>query len=404
MVILYVTYPLILNQTLKTFDCVNLEENETKRVLSYSPTIQCWTTSHWKWAVVNASIGVGFWGIAMHTLIYSALRKNRERIASLIDAKAQEMMAESSQVDDGDQSPAKPTRRKTREKSIIEHISEKSSTAEMLAFFWAGHHPTLYYWQMIVILRRTSVVLFTAFTSYFSLNWQTILLLALFFFFARVHYEAWPYSKPGLNVLEMASLLVLYSTAAGGLLLLSVVTWAGQLALAIVIIVLNAAFTLIALAFMLEAFNVQKVADLSVFKRVREAAISMDTEKRIRESTERMDSLRTLTKLETLKGSGNVGDRTRMGSSSYRMRESRLAGAERSEPRNQLVLRGVREVQELEMPVSTVRRVLGPQEFDALLSSGRKQVRFEFDAREGKDAQQATKFEISPVKSSHNDE
>ena len=83
-IIIFVLYSEILKKCFSLLNCIRINENDNKSVLSLSPDIICWTSTHKFWILNVALPGIIFWGIIVPLIMIFVLCKHKKIIYHLI--------------------------------------------------------------------------------------------------------------------------------------------------------------------------------------------------------------------------------------------------------------------------------------------------------------------------------
>jgi len=86
-----------------------------------------------------------------------------------------------------------------------------------LGFLTAGYDDTYYYWEIVLLMRKTLIVLMLTFLAPVSAGVQSLTAILVFVLFFMIQLRLKPYYDQGLNNMENISLFVLIITIYCGL-------------------------------------------------------------------------------------------------------------------------------------------------------------------------------------------
>ena len=86
-----------------------------------------------------------------------------------------------------------------------------------LGFLVAGYTEQYYFWEIVILVRKSIVVIFIVFLSSVSSGMQSLVSTAILTFFAVLQWHTKPYYDPMLNNMEQMSLFVIIFTIYAGL-------------------------------------------------------------------------------------------------------------------------------------------------------------------------------------------
>ena len=86
-----------------------------------------------------------------------------------------------------------------------------------LGFLTAGYSDTYFYWEIILLMRKTLIVLMIVFLSAVSSGVQSLSSILVLTIFFMIHRKVQPYYDPALNYMETLSLFVIILTIYAGL-------------------------------------------------------------------------------------------------------------------------------------------------------------------------------------------
>ena len=81
-----------------------------------------------------------------------------------------------------------------------------------LGFLTSGYHDAYYYWEIVLLLRKTALVLLVTFLAPVSSGGQSLTFIIILIGFYIVQQKLNPYYDKNLNNLERVSLFVLIIT------------------------------------------------------------------------------------------------------------------------------------------------------------------------------------------------
>eukprot|EP01017_Pseudomicrothorax_dubius_P017739 TRINITY_DN19909_c0_g1_i1.p1 TRINITY_DN19909_c0_g1~~TRINITY_DN19909_c0_g1_i1.p1 ORF type:complete len:462 (+),score=45.83 TRINITY_DN19909_c0_g1_i1:60-1388(+) len=235
-VVVYLTFPGILRQTLKLLYCVPLKDDNSVYVLGYAPSVECFQTAHLLWASLFMFIVIFFWGVVIHGSMLRYLYRSREFFEKAIEEHSKKNLKpvepnKDVPVDEQAITEARPSfnESKRRHRSII----------ELLFFLWGGFRTKRFYWEIVIVSRKSVLTIISIFTSYLSFKWKSTLILLYVITVIRFNFTQKPFFSKYLNRLENESLFSLYLTTLIGLVLTSTLTEGVKLTFSILIILVN---------------------------------------------------------------------------------------------------------------------------------------------------------------------
>ena len=86
-----------------------------------------------------------------------------------------------------------------------------------LGFLTAGYSDTYYMWEIVLLMRKTVLVLLIVFLSSVSSGVQSLSAILILTVFFMVQWRLQPYYDPELNAMETLSLFVIILTIYAGL-------------------------------------------------------------------------------------------------------------------------------------------------------------------------------------------
>lgn len=98
-----------------------------------------------------------------------------------------------------------------------EKLRDRESFMTKLGFLISGYSEKYYSWEIVLLLRKSFIVIFIVFFSSISAGMQSLITAAILTFFAVVQWRVQPFYDPILNQMEQLSLFVLIFTIYAGL-------------------------------------------------------------------------------------------------------------------------------------------------------------------------------------------
>ena len=98
-----------------------------------------------------------------------------------------------------------------------QHEDLKRSFKIRLGFLTVGYHEKYFYWEIVLLIRKTLLVLMIVFLSLVSSGVQSLSVILVLTIFFVIHLRLQPYYDKGLNNMETLSLFVLILTIYFGL-------------------------------------------------------------------------------------------------------------------------------------------------------------------------------------------
>jgi len=139
---------------------------------------KCWTAYHLLWGCAIAIPNFLLWTIIMPLMLFNVLKK---RAKNLHDVE----------------------------------IYAKYS------FVYEGLKRERYYWEFLIIARKTLVIIIFVFLNFISVQSQAFATFLVILAFTALHYYAWPYDDEKLNHAEMLSMMTLCVMVYSGMFFLS---------------------------------------------------------------------------------------------------------------------------------------------------------------------------------------
>jgi len=178
-VLLLTVHPIILQSAGQLLTCKDMEKGTSWLVADM--TIQCWEGKHLMFTTSMAIPVLIFWCIGIPLGFYIALVTSRKRL-------------------------------------------KEESVARRFAFIYSGYQPESYYWEFVVVVRKSYFVLVSNLLSTYNMDVQSYTGLLGLAFFLLIHNIKKPFAGIKLNQLEAYSLIasivtlicgMLYDTALG---------------------------------------------------------------------------------------------------------------------------------------------------------------------------------------------
>jgi len=145
------------------FSCKNLDDGHSYLVKDMS--IQCWSQEHSQWTLGLALPGMIFWGLSTPLFATYLLYKNRSNL-------------------------------------------DKGSVIIQYGFLYRGFESSLYYWEVLIVLRKVLVTTVIVFFYNLDRSVQTLMCLGVVGIAYHIQEAYVPYFTKSLNSLEQKSLVV----------------------------------------------------------------------------------------------------------------------------------------------------------------------------------------------------
>ena len=172
-VLLLTVHPIILQSAGQMLTCKDMEQSTSWLVADM--TIQCWVGKHLLYTTSMAIPVLIFWCIGIPLAFYIALVTSRKRL-------------------------------------------KEESVARRFAFIYSGYQPESYYWEFVVVVRKSYFVLVSNLLSTYNMDVQSYTGLLGLAFFLLIHNIKKPFAGVKLNQLEAYSLIACIVTLICGML------------------------------------------------------------------------------------------------------------------------------------------------------------------------------------------
>ena len=233
-VVVYLLFPEILRKCFAFLNCIQIDENSDKSVILTSPDTVCWTQYHFKLILISVVPGVAAWGVIAPATAFFYLRKNRNKIFAktgkitlVKEVKDSGSILFHEKIDENfkglsasEVGYSEATKNSLKDSDSIKENNENLSY-NMLNFFFKGYQPRFYYWELVMFLKKISLILFASFTEFFPGGIKATLLSIILVVFTLLQTRNNPFESERLNSLEFSSLIVTFMTANVGIMLLS---------------------------------------------------------------------------------------------------------------------------------------------------------------------------------------
>jgi hypothetical protein len=229
-VIAFILFPEITRKCFSLLNCMDIDDSGTKKLLRFSPDIECWTDYHYFYILTLALPGFFIWGILYPSATFIILYRYKFPTKQIIkDSKIQEdsqkdsKIQEDSQKDQPSQHTIKSTKETTKygKRFMDSHSGKESKIEVFLKFIYKGYREECYYWEYVLFIKKIILIFIGSFTDFFPNESKATILLALICIFLLLQVRIQPYENPYLNQIEFFSLFVTFLTANFGLLLYS---------------------------------------------------------------------------------------------------------------------------------------------------------------------------------------
>jgi hypothetical protein len=172
-VLLLTVHPMILQSAGQMLTCKDMEQGTSWLVADM--TIQCWEGRHLMFTTSMAIPVLIFWCIGIPLAFYISLVTSRKRL-------------------------------------------KEESVARRFAFIYSGYQPESYYWEFVVVVRKSYFVLVSNLLSTYNMDVQSYTGLLGLAFFLLIHNIKKPFAGIKLNQLEAYSLIASIVTLICGML------------------------------------------------------------------------------------------------------------------------------------------------------------------------------------------
>jgi hypothetical protein len=279
LIIIYLLFPELIRMCLLLLDCVKVSDNPKIRLLSFSPEIICWDDDHKAYIFVGGLPGLIFWGLVTPMLILILLLKNENEIRTIILKETSKVMIsiapsakkitnQTSIIETRNEIKnlnnfanfleVKPPKKNNSSKSINYNknlfvldeirssskvISDKEesfrvpsmssrgeldisnnkeiSMGALLKFLYKGYRREYYYWEIVIIFKKFTLLFISSFSDMFPENSKAIILLITLTLFILIQKRFQPFEGQVFNNIEFLSLIIGFLTANFGVMLFS---------------------------------------------------------------------------------------------------------------------------------------------------------------------------------------
>jgi hypothetical protein len=209
-ILFFLVHPSIVRMNFAVFSCREIDSGEYWLISNLD--IRCWDSLHTFYASFVALPCIIVWGLGVPTLIWLYLHRNRREL-DFIDNKLR------------------------------------------FGFLYNGFRKGTFYWEIIILYRKISVICCAVFLGTVSIPVQALTVIVILLFCLYIQYKTRPYTHPDLNELETRGLLVATVTIYCGLYYLTNdIDQITKLVLFTVMIAANAFFLIFWLVKIFEAF------------------------------------------------------------------------------------------------------------------------------------------------------
>jgi hypothetical protein len=220
-------FPEITRKCFSLLNCIEIDDTATKKLLRFSPDIECWTSYHHFYILTLALPGFIIWGVLYPIGIFLTMYRNQSAIKSIIRNSIPE--GDPKKIDTDSQEITNSVRGLStgkRGSKIIKNASLKDGQNEIdisiiLKFIYKGYKEDYYYWELVIFAKKIILIFIGSFTDFFPNESKATVLLALICIFLLLQVRIQPYENSYLNQIELLSLFVTFLTANFGLLLYS---------------------------------------------------------------------------------------------------------------------------------------------------------------------------------------
>jgi hypothetical protein len=222
-ILFFLVHPSIVRMNFDVFSCREIDSGEYWLVSNLD--IRCWDSLHTFYASFVALPCILVWGLGVPTLILLYMHRNRRELDFIVNRLR-------------------------------------------FGFLYNGFRKNTFYWEIIILYRKISVICCAVFLGTISIPVQALTVMIILLFCLYIQYKTRPYTHPDLNELETRGLLVATVTIYCGLYYLTDdIDQTTKLVLFTVIIVANALFLIFWLVKIFEAFLLVLAASIDCLKR-----------------------------------------------------------------------------------------------------------------------------------------
>ena len=159
--------PTVIKNAFALFQCTNLYRSDSPiNYLTMDYDIQCWHGDHSLWALGLGLTSLVIWIILLPSLIVIILKRNQKKLNT-------------------------------------------AKVAKKYSFIYNGYSNKKYYWELVVMIRKITIICIIIFAGMHSTNLQIFLCFIAIFLSYMIQVANNPYSNNALNELEKASLFSL---------------------------------------------------------------------------------------------------------------------------------------------------------------------------------------------------
>jgi len=174
----FMLQPTLIQSTLELFKCQNYTPSSSATYfMAEDSEVQCWTGLHILWSVGVALPFFLLWGFVLPIVLFRKL--------------------------------------------VVSKDLENAETYTRFAFIYEGMKKKRYYWEFVILIRKTLVVLIFVFLNVISVQAQAFATFLVLLVFSALQIKIRPYCDKRLNRLELLSLITLLVMTYSGMFFLS---------------------------------------------------------------------------------------------------------------------------------------------------------------------------------------